>query len=57
MFDLNYKHIVEDTKNEEDKKYFAEKVIYLIEERLVKEHGVQLEDWHKKDLEVLKALV
>lgn len=57
VFDLNYKHIVEDTKNEEDKKYFAEKVIYLIEERLVKEHGVQLEDWHKKDLEVLKALV
>lgn len=57
VFDLNYKHIVEDTKNEEDKKYFAQKVVYLIEEKLVKEHGVTLEDWHKENLEVLKALV
>ena len=57
VFDLNYNHIVNDTKSEEDKKYFAEKVIYLIEEKLVKEHGVQLKDWHKENLKVLKALV
>lgn len=57
IFDLNYNHIVNDTKNEEDKKYFAEKVIYLIEEKLVKEHGVQLEDWHRENLNVLKTLV
>ncbi len=57
VFDLNYDHIMKDTKSAEDKKYFAEKVIYLIEERLVKEHGVKLEDWHKEHLEVLKTLV
>ncbi len=57
VFDLNYNHIVNDTKNEEDKKFFAEKVVYLIEEKLVKERGVKLEDWHKENLNVLKNII
>lgn len=57
VLDLTYNHIVNDTKDAEDKKYFAEKVIYLIEERLVKEHGVILEDWQRENVEVLKTLV
>ncbi len=57
IFDFNYNHIVKDTKNIEDKKYFAKIVVDLIEEKLVKDRGVKLENWHKENLKVLKTLI
>ncbi len=57
IFDFNYNHIVVDTKDENDKKYFAEKIVGLIEDGLVKEHGVKLENWHKDNLNVLKNII
>lgn len=56
IFDLNYNHITKDTKNIEDKRHFAAIVVNLIEEKLVKERGVKLENWHKDSLKVLKTL-
>lgn len=57
IFDFNYNHIVVDAKDESDKKYFAEKIVNIIEEKLVKEHGVVLESWQKDNLNVLKDII
>lgn len=57
IFDLNYNHIITDAQDENDKKYFAEKVVNLIENQLVKERGVVLKGWQKDNLNVLKKIM
>lgn len=57
IFDFNYNHIVVDTQDESDKKYFAGKIVNIIEEQLVKGHSVKLENWQKDNLSVLKNII
>ena len=45
-----------DTKDENDKKYFASRVVWLIEDKLVAERGVKLLRWQNKQLEDLKKI-
>lgn len=56
ILDLNYNHIVRDTKDENDRKYFAARVVGLIEDKLVGERGVKLLGWQNKQVEELKQI-
>lgn len=56
ILDLNYKHITKDTKDENDKKYFAKIVVDLIADKLVGEHGVRMQGWQQKQYNELKNI-
>ena len=56
ILDLNYKHITKDTKDENDKKYFAKIVVDLIEDKLINDYGVKMLNWQKKQFDELKNI-
>lgn len=56
ILDLNYNHITKDTKDENDKRYFANIVVELIEDKLIEEHGVKLIGWQQKQLDDLRKI-
>ena len=56
ILDLNYKHITKDTKDENDKKYFAKIVVDLIEDKLINYYGVKMLNWQKKQFDELKNI-
>ena len=56
ILDLNYKHITKDTKDENDKRYFAKIVVNLIEDKLIKERGVKLLRWQQKQFDELRDI-
>lgn len=56
ILDLNYKHITKDTKDENDRKYFAKIVVDLISDKLIDERGVKLLGWQKKQFDELKNI-
>ncbi len=56
ILDLNYKHITKDTKDENDRKYFAKIVVDLMADKLIAEHGVKLQGWQQKQYNELKNI-
>lgn len=56
ILDINYKHITKDTKDENDRKYFAKIVVDLIADKLIGEHGVKLQSWQQKQYNELRNI-
>ncbi len=59
ILDINYGHTLQDLKNINDTanmKYLATEITNMIEERLIKEHGVKLLDWQQKQFDEMKKI-
>lgn len=57
ILDITYNHIVNDTKDEGDKKHFAKIVVDLIDNELVAKRGVKLVKYQQKQVEDLRKLL
>ncbi len=56
IMDITYRHIIEDVKDPEDKKYFAKKLLELLEEDYFKKFDFKIPKWTLEQIDNLRVI-